>query len=121
MSQVEELEKELKSYKEGRRTSLNNSQDGSEFNQTSNEEIRRLKAENIVLQKKLSGKTKISKKKNNSIIYFQIELSSKVVESISTASSSNESFQKEDIEIECEDNRYLSYFLHQLYRILTTG
>ena len=109
MSQVEELEKELKSYKEGRRTSLNNSQDGSEFNQTSNEEIRRLKAENIVLQKKLSGKTKISKKKNNSIIYFQIEL------------SSNESFQKEDIEIECEDNRYLSYFLHQLYRILTTG
>jgi len=87
MSKVEELEKELKSYKEGRRTSLNNSQDGSEFNQTSNEEIRRLKAENIVLQKKLS------------------ELSSKVVESISTASSSNESFQKEDIEIECEDNR----------------
>ena len=35
------------------------------------------------------------------------ELSTKTVESISTASSSNESFQKEDGEVECEDNRYI--------------
>jgi hypothetical protein len=40
------------------------------------------------------------------------ELSTKTVESISTASSSNESFQKEDAEAECDDNRYL-YFLSQ--------
>ena len=56
MSKVEELENELKSYKEGRRTSLNNSQEGNELNQVVNEEIRRLKAENTVLQKKLSGR-----------------------------------------------------------------
>jgi hypothetical protein len=35
------------------------------------------------------------------------ELSTKTVESISTASSSNESFQKEDAEVECDDNRYV--------------
>jgi hypothetical protein len=42
---------------------------------------------------------------------FSKELSAKIVESMSTASSSNESFQKEDVEVECDDNRYLSIFL----------
>lgn len=35
------------------------------------------------------------------------ELSTKTVESISTASSSNESFQRDDVEVECDDNRYI--------------
>lgn len=103
MSKVEELENELKSYKEGRRTSLNNSQEGNELNQVVNEDIRRLKAENTVLQKKLS------------------ELSSKVVESISTASSSNESFQKEDIEVEYDDNRSDAGLVHIVSNKTTNG
>ncbi|CAF4532104.1 unnamed protein product, partial [Rotaria sp. Silwood2] len=84
---VEQLENELKLYKEGRHANLNNSHDNTDTINLIHEENRRLKAENNVLQKKLS------------------ELSAKTVESISTASSSNESFQKEDVEVECDDNR----------------
>ncbi len=54
-TKVEQLENELKLYKEGRYTNLNNSHDGIESNNLINEENRRLKAENNVLQKKLSG------------------------------------------------------------------
>ncbi|CAF5024483.1 unnamed protein product, partial [Rotaria sp. Silwood1] len=77
---VEQLENELKLYKEGRHTNQSNSHDNPDMINLIQEENRRLKAENNVLQKKLS------------------ELSTKTVESISTASSSNESFQKEDVE-----------------------
>ncbi len=93
---------------------MNNTYDGIESNNLINEENRRLKAENNVLQKKLSGrKNNISFQKHKQIFFFCFlkELSTKIIESISTASSSNESFQKEDVEVECDDNRYLSCFL----------
>jgi len=48
----------LKLYKEGRYTSSNHSHDGLETNNFTSEENRRLKAENNVLQKKLSGREK---------------------------------------------------------------
>ncbi|CAF3385534.1 unnamed protein product [Rotaria sp. Silwood1] len=89
---VEQLENELKLYKEGRHTNQSNSHDNPDMINLIQEENRRLKAENNVLQKKLS------------------ELSTKTVESISTASSSNESFQKEDVEVECDDNRCRQYY-----------
>ncbi len=46
----------MKLYKEGRHTNLNNSNDGTDMVNLINEENRRLKAENNVLQKKLSGR-----------------------------------------------------------------
>ena len=55
-NKVQELENELKLYKEGRHTNLNSSHDGQEANNSILEENRRLKAENNVLQKKLSGR-----------------------------------------------------------------
>jgi regulator of replication initiation timing len=58
---VEQLENELKLYKEGRHISLNNTHDGIESNNFISEENRRLKAENNVLQKKLAGKSKHSR------------------------------------------------------------
>ncbi len=99
---MEQLEKELKLHKEGRH--INNTHDGIESNNLISEETRRLKAENNVLQKKLAGK---KNRHRFIIIILYLELSTKTVESISTASSSNESFQKEDVEVECEDNRYI--------------
>jgi hypothetical protein len=108
MNKVDQLENELKLYKEGRHTNLNNSHDGTDTINLINEENRRLKAENNVLQKKFAGKkTKYSLIFTLESILFE-ELSAKTAESISTASSSNESFQKEDVEVECDDNRYLS-------------
>jgi hypothetical protein len=54
----------LKFYKEGRHTNFNNSYDGTESTNLINEENRRLKAENNVLQKKLSGRKKNEFRKN---------------------------------------------------------
>ncbi|CAF2940230.1 unnamed protein product [Rotaria sp. Silwood2] len=51
---VEQLENELKLYKEGRHANLNNSHDNTDTINLIHEENRRLKAENNVLQKKLS-------------------------------------------------------------------
>ncbi|CAF5088032.1 unnamed protein product, partial [Rotaria magnacalcarata] len=84
---VKQLENELKSYKEGRHTNQNHSNDITDSMNSILKENLRLKAENNVLQQKFA------------------ELSAKVTESISTASSSNESFQKEDVDVECDDNR----------------
>ncbi|CAF2392737.1 unnamed protein product [Rotaria sp. Silwood2] len=100
---VEQLENELKLYKEGRHANLNNSHDNTDTINLIHEENRRLKAENNVLQKKLS------------------ELSAKTVESISTASSSNESFQKEDVEVECDDNRSEGGLVHVVSSKSTNG
>ncbi|CAF0722314.1 unnamed protein product [Rotaria sordida] len=100
---VEQLESELKLYKEGRHTNLNNSHDTADTINLIHEENRRLKAENNVLQKKFS------------------ELSAKTVESISTASSSNESFQKEDGEVECDDNRSEGGLVHVVSTKSTNG
>ncbi|CAF3387402.1 unnamed protein product [Rotaria sp. Silwood1] len=100
---VEQLENELKLYKEGRHTNQSNSHDNPDMINLIQEENRRLKAENNVLQKKLS------------------ELSTKTVESISTASSSNESFQKEDVEVECDDNRSEGGLVHVVSTKSTNG
>ncbi|UJR35387.1 hypothetical protein I4U23_028144 [Adineta vaga] len=94
MNKVQELENQLKLYKEGRHTNFNVSYDAAENLSGIQEENRHLKAENNVLQKKIS------------------ELSAKTVESISTESSSNESFQKEDVEVECDDNRSEGGLVH---------
>ncbi|CAM4758557.1 unnamed protein product [Rotaria magnacalcarata] len=100
---VKQLENELKSYKEGRHTNQNHSNDITDSMNSILKENLRLKAENNVLQQKFA------------------ELSAKVAESISTASSSNESFQKEDVDVECDDNRSEGGLVHVVSTKPTNG
>ncbi|CAM4864437.1 unnamed protein product [Rotaria socialis] len=100
---VKQLENELKSYKEGRHTNQNHSNDTTDSMNSIHKENLRLKAENNVLQQKFA------------------ELSAKIGESISTASSSNESFQKEDVDVECDDNRSEGGLVHVVSTKPTNG
>lgn len=56
---------------------------------------------------------------SNSSTFFRSEFSSKTFESISTASSSNESFVKDDVEIESEENSTKTTFSPETIRFET--